>query len=79
MSINFAQLLKDFEIMAANVDAQITSIGKLGASASSAAMPAMFLLQTKMNVLSTFGTTLTSVLQGIQDIGMSIARNTKGS
>ena len=76
-SIDFNKLLGKYGDMTKNVDAAVTSIG--GTSAANVQMQKLFKLQMAMNVLSMFGTTLTSVIQGIQDIAMSIARNTKGS
>jgi hypothetical protein len=42
-------------------------------------MSKLFKLQMAMNVLSMFGQITTNVMQGVQDVAMSISRNTKGS
>jgi hypothetical protein len=47
--------------------------------ADSIQMAEMFQLQMAMNELSMFGETITNVIQGIQQIAQSIARNTAGS
>lgn len=75
--IDFNKLIGKYSDMTRTVDAAVSSIG--GVSAANVQMTKLFTLQMSMNVLSMFGTTLTSVIQGIQDIAMSIARNTKGT
>lgn len=75
--ISYSNLISAYEVMSNSVNAATTSIGK--STVAGVQMKALFNLQLKMNVLSMFGQTLTNVFQGIQDIAMAIARNTKGS
>jgi hypothetical protein len=63
--------------MTQRVDQQMQQIGNQ--PADSIQMAEMFQLQMAMNELSMFGETITNVIQGIQQIAQSIARNTAGS
>ncbi|MDR3624769.1 MAG: hypothetical protein P4L16_06495 [Chlamydiales bacterium] len=74
--IDYKSLINSYQTMSSDVNAQTIAIGKM--SASSVQMSALFQLQMKMNTLAMFGQTLTNVIQGVQDIAMAVARNTKG-
>jgi hypothetical protein len=76
-NINFNNLIHAYEAMSSKVAGMTTSIGQQ--SSSGVQMTKLFQLQMAMNNLSMFGQSLTNVIQGIQDIAMSITRNVKGS
>jgi hypothetical protein len=75
--INYQTLIQEYQAMTQRVDQQMQQIGNQ--PADSIQMAEMFQLQMAMNELSMFGETITNVIQGIQQIAQSIARNTAGS
>ena len=63
--------------MSHDVNSATQNIGEQ--QAGGVQMQQLFRLQQQMNVLNMFGQTQTNVIQGVQDIAESVARNTKGS
>lgn len=76
--INWNNLLKTYGNYSSYVSSLTSQIGQTNLS-TGVSMQSLFQLQLAMNNLSMFGTTLTNVIQGVQDVAMSVARNAKGS
>ena len=78
VNIGTSNLITAYDKMTTEVSAMSSTIGASSATAG-VSMSNLFQLQLKMNNLSMFGTTLTNVIQGIQEVAMGVARNAKGS
>jgi hypothetical protein len=76
-NIDFNNLIDSYQKYSSNVEAMTTSISNT--TSGGVQMSKLFKLQMAMNVLSMFGQITTNVMQGVQDVAMSISRNTKGS
>lgn len=73
--INVKSLLSTYQ---KDLEAVQSGIQSVRGSASGQQMGALFKLQLAMNQLSMFGTTLTNLIEGQQQIAMGITRNVKG-
>jgi len=76
--IAWDSMIKQYTAQSNQVSSMTSGIGNTSVS-KGVSMQSLFQLQLAMNNLSMFGTTLTNVMQGVQDIAMGIARNAKGS
>ena len=76
--IAWDSMIRQYTAQSNQVSSMTSNIGGTKVS-TGVSMQSLFQLQLAMNNLSMFGTTLTNVMQGVQDIAMGIARNAKGS
>lgn len=76
-TINYQPLFNAYNSMANQVNQMMESLGNQ--TAGSVNMEDMFQLQAAMNLMSAFGSTVTNVMSGVQNVSMSISHNTKGS
>lgn len=70
-------MINAYNRFAGSVKQMMVSIG--GQTAAGVQMQQLFQLQMSMNQLTMFGQSVTQVIQGVQEVAVASARNSKGA
>jgi hypothetical protein len=76
-AMNFNPLLTDYSTMSAAIQKMMNSLGQMSAGSINVAM--MMQLQLMTNTLTTIGSTISNMSQGLQNLIQSSVTHLKGS